>query len=84
MSESARVFCQRCLRAFLDLVDGEAPTDFHRSIKELVDKSPKCRACFESYQKTVTLCQKAMHKSRGAARQQALRELLRERLGGRN
>jgi|WetSurMetagenome_2_1015567.scaffolds.fasta_scaffold1332237_1 hypothetical protein len=80
MSESARAFCRRCLRAFYDLTEGEAPSAFHRSIKELVEKSPKCRACFASYRKTAALCRQAMRKTPGAVRREALREFLRLRL----
>jgi hypothetical protein len=84
MSESARAFCQRCLKAFCDLVEGEAPSDFHQSIKELVDKSPKCRACFESYKKTASLCKKALRGTRGTGRQEALRAFLRQHLRDRD
>lgn len=52
-------FCERCLRTFVDLVEGASPTDLHRKIKALVCTSPKCQRCYESYVQTGQYCQEA-------------------------
>ena len=80
MHERARAVCKRCLRVFLDLMEGEAPTELHRSVKALVEKSPKCRACFASYKKTVTLCKKSLGQGRPSARREELLAALRDKL----
>ncbi len=56
-------FCERCLRTFVDLVEGTSPTDFHRKIKALVCTSPKCRRCYESYVQTGQYCQEVVRGS---------------------
>ena len=80
MKEGARGFCLRCLRAFLELADGQAPTDFHVQVRALVKKSPRCRACFESYKKTSALCRAAWVRARAPERREELRTTLRKRL----
>ncbi|MBI5508038.1 MAG: hypothetical protein HY903_04725 [Deltaproteobacteria bacterium] len=80
MSEHAKSFCQRCLRAFVDLVDGDTPTEFHRRVRKMVAESPKCRACYESYRKTRGLVRQAVSAPRPGGDEQALLRALRRKL----
>ena len=80
MPEGAKAFCERCLRAFLDLMEGESPSDFHRTIKKRIEASTRCKACYESYRKTVRLCRKAISRGRSPDSDKRLLEALRRHL----
>jgi anti-sigma factor RsiW len=56
MSDEVDLTCERCGRAFDDLLTGSGRTPLHRRIEERLENEPGCQRCFATYKKTTELC----------------------------